>query len=250
MGSVSIRNVSKCFKKDKDSSLSVLSDISLEISDDEFVSFVGPSGCGKTTLLRIVAGLEKATDGKVFVDDTEIVKTNPLVGMVFQEYSLFPWMNVLDNISFGPMIRGVPKEKRNADALKYVELVGLSGFERNYPYELSGGMRQRVAIARALANDPDLLIMDEPLGALDAHTRNMMQMELLDIWEKQKKTILFVTHSVDEAVFLSDRIVVLARGPGRISSIVQVTLPRPRDRTDPEFVSVRKQVLSMMESTM
>jgi NitT/TauT family transport system ATP-binding protein len=250
MGSVSIRNVSKCFKKDKGSNLLVLSDISLEISNDEFVSFVGPSGCGKTTLLRIVAGLEKATDGKVFVDNTEIVKTSPLVGMVFQEYSLFPWMNVLDNISFGPKIRGVPKEKRYADALVYVELVGLSGFERNYPYELSGGMRQRVAIARALANDPDLLIMDEPLGALDAHTRNMMQMELLNIWEKQKKTILFVTHSVDEAVFLSDRIVVLARGPGHISDIVQVTIPRPRDRTDPEFVTVRKQVLSMMESTM
>jgi NitT/TauT family transport system ATP-binding protein len=170
--------------------------------------------------------------------------------MVFQEYSLFPWMNVLDNISFGPKIRGVPKEKRHADALMYVELVGLSGFERNYPYELSGGMRQRVAIARALANDPDLLIMDEPLGALDAHTRNMMQMELLNIWEKQKKTILFVTHSVDEAVFLSDRIVVLARGPGHISDIIQVEIPRPRDRTDPEFVTVRKQVLSMMESTM
>jgi NitT/TauT family transport system ATP-binding protein len=250
MGTVSIRQVSKCFKKEDGSEFTALCDISLEIADDEFVSFVGPSGCGKTTLLRIVAGLDHATAGKVFVDNTEIVKPGPLVGMVFQEYSLFPWLNVLDNIAFGPKMQGISKEVRHRDAMNYVELVGLAGFERSYPYELSGGMRQRVAIARALANNPDLLIMDEPFGALDAQTRNMMQRELLDIWEKQKKTILFVTHSVDEAIYLSDRIVVLARSPGCISEVVPVAIKRPRDRTDPEFASLRKKVLAMIENTM
>lgn len=249
MGTVSIRQVSKCFKKDDGSKFTALSDISLEIADDEFVSFVGPSGCGKTTLLRIVAGLDHATEGEVFVDNTEIVKPGPRVGMVFQEYSLFPWLNVLDNISFGPKMQGISKELRHHDAMNYIELVGLVGFERSYPYELSGGMRQRVAIARALANNPDLLIMDEPFGALDAQTRNMMQRELLDIWEKQKKTILFVTHSVDEAIFLSDRIVVLARGPGRISEVIPISIKRPRDRTEQEFASLRKQVLAMIETT-
>ncbi|MDR2856138.1 MAG: ABC transporter ATP-binding protein [Methanomicrobiales archaeon] len=248
MGAVSIRRVSKRFKKDDGSEFTALHDISFEIADDEFVSFVGPSGCGKTTLFRIVAGLDHATEGTVFVDNTEIVKPSPLVGMVFQEYSLFPWLNVLDNIAFGPKMQGISKEVRYQDAQKYVELVGLTGFERSYPYELSGGMRQRVAIARALVNNPDLLIMDEPFGALDAQTRNMMQRELLDIWEKQKKTILFVTHSVDEAVYLSDRIVVLSRGPGRISEVVPVALTRPRERTEPEFASLRKQVLDMIEN--
>ena len=250
MGAVSIHHVSKRFKKDDGSEFTALSDISLEIADDEFVSFVGPSGCGKTTLLRIVAGLDRATEGKVFVDNTEIINPGPLVGMVFQEYSLFPWLNVLDNIAFGPKMQGVSKKVRHSDAMKYVELVGLVGFERSYPYELSGGMRQRVAIARALANNPDLLIMDEPFGALDAQTRNMMQRELLDIWEKQKKTILFVTHSVDEAIFLSDQIVVLARSPGRISEMVPVSIKRPRDRTSQEFASLRRKVLGMIENTM
>jgi len=248
MGAVSIQEVSKRFKKDDGSEFTALLDISLEIAADEFVSFVGPSGCGKTTLLRIIAGLDHATEGKVFVDSTEIMNPGPLVGMVFQEYSLFPWLNVIDNIAFGPKMRGISKNARHSDALKYVELVGLAGFERSYPYELSGGMRQRVAIARALANNPDLLIMDEPFGALDAQTRNMMQRELLDIWEKQKKTILFVTHSVDEAIFLSDRIVVLARSPGRISEMVPVSIKRPRDRTNQEFASLRRKVLDMIEN--
>ena len=248
MGAVSIRHVSKQFKMDDGSEFTALSNISFEVADDEFVSFVGPSGCGKTTLLRIIAGLDYATEGKVFVDDTEIVEPSPLVGMVFQEYSLFPWLNVLDNIAFGQKMQGISKEMRHSEARKYIELVGLTGFERSYPYELSGGMRQRVAIARALANNPDLLIMDEPFGALDAQTRNMMQRELLGIWEKQKKTILFVTHSVDEAVYLSDRIIVLTRGPGQISDIIEVTVPRPRDRTDPEFASLRKKVLTIIES--
>jgi len=248
MGTVSIHQISKRFKKDDGSEFTALSDISLEIAEDEFVSFVGPSGCGKTTLLRIIAGLEHATEGKVFVDNTEIMNPGPLVGMVFQEYSLFPWLNVLDNISFGQKMQGISKKVRHNNAIKYVELVGLVGFERSYPYELSGGMRQRVAIARALANNPDLLIMDEPFGALDAQTRNMMQRELLNIWEKQKKTILFVTHSVDEAVYLSDRIIVLTRAPGRISEIIEVTVPRPRDRTEPEFAALRKKVLTIIES--
>jgi NitT/TauT family transport system ATP-binding protein len=250
MGAVSIHQISKRFTKDDGSEFTAISNITFDVAEDEFVSFVGPSGCGKTTLLRIIAGLDHATEGKVFVDNTEIMNPGPLVGMVFQEYSLFPWLNVIDNIAFGPKMRGISKNERHSDAMKYVELVGLAGFERSYPYELSGGMRQRVAIARALANNPDLLIMDEPFGALDAQTRNMMQRELLEMWHKQKKTILFVTHSVDEAIFLSDRIVVLARSPGRISEMIPVSIKRPRDRTNNEFAALRREVLGMIENTM
>jgi NitT/TauT family transport system ATP-binding protein len=167
--------------------------------------------------------------------------------MVFQEYSLFPWRSVLDNVAFGLEMKGISRQERHQTARKYISLVGLDQFERSYPFELSGGMRQRVAIARALANDPDLLLMDEPFGALDAQTRNKMQAELLSIWDRSKKTILFVTHSVDEAVFLSDRIVVMSPRPGRIRCVVPVPIPRPRDRTEPGFGTLRRDVLALIE---
>lgn len=247
MGSVEIKDLTRLFTRDDGGIVQAIGGVSLSISDDEFISFVGPSGCGKTTLLRIIAGLDQASGGTILVDGRQISGTSPMVGMVFQEYSLFPWRNVLDNVAFGPQMRGIAKKERRDIARMYVSLVGLEQFEKSYPYELSGGMRQRVAIARALANDPDLLLMDEPFGALDAQTRNKMQVELLSIWERSKKTILFVTHSVDEAVFLSDRIVVMSPRPGKIRSVVQVTIPRPRDRTAPEFAQLRREVLALID---
>ncbi|MDD1723506.1 MAG: ABC transporter ATP-binding protein [Methanospirillum sp.] len=248
MGSVEIRGITREFARDDGEQVIALSDVSLSIADDEFTSFVGPSGCGKTTLLRIIAGLDKASAGEIRVDGSLITSPDQKVGMVFQEYSLFPWRNVLRNVAFGLEMQGIPKEERYALARNYISLVGLSQFEQSYPYELSGGMRQRVAIARALATDPDLLLMDEPFGALDAQTRNHMQCELLDIWEKKKKTILFVTHSCDEAVFLSDRVVVLSPRPGRIRDIIPIPIPRPRDRTNAEFINLRRDILAMIEN--
>ncbi|KAF5089881.1 ABC transporter ATP-binding protein [Methanospirillum sp. J.3.6.1-F.2.7.3] len=247
MGSVEISHLCREFVRDDGDRVIALSDINLSIADDEFVSFVGPSGCGKTTLLRIIAGLDTATSGEVRVDGSLITGPGQKVGMVFQEYSLFPWRSVLSNVAFGLEMRGIAKDERNEIAKKFIALVGLSQFEQSYPYELSGGMRQRVAIARALATDPDLLLMDEPFGALDAQTRNHMQCELLDIWETKKKTILFVTHSCDEAVFLSDRVVVLSPRPGVIREIVNISISRPRDRTNKEFIDLRRHLLDMIE---
>ncbi len=247
MGRVEISHISREFIKEDGDRVVALSDINLSIADDEFVSFVGPSGCGKTTLLRIIAGLDKASSGEVRVDGSLITGPGQKVGMVFQEYSLFPWRSVLSNVAFGLQMRGIPKEERQEIARKYISLVGLSQFELSFPYELSGGMRQRVAIARALATDPDLLLMDEPFGALDAQTRNHMQCELLDIWETKKKTILFVTHSCDEAVFLSDRVVVLSPRPGVIREIINIPISRPRDRTNKEFIDLRRCLLEMID---
>ena len=249
MGNVEISQITRRFIRDDGEPVLALDDVSLSIADDEFISFVGPSGCGKTTLLRIIAGLDEASSGEVLVDGNRIIGPGPKVGMVFQEYSLFPWRTILDNIAFGLEMRGVPRQSRFEIARGYIRLVGLEQFEKSYPYELSGGMRQRVAIARALANDPDLLLMDEPFGALDAQTRNKMQAELLTIWEQSKKTILFVTHSVDEAVFLSDRIVVMSPRPGKIRSIVPVLIPRPRNRTAPAFGELRRDVLALIEES-
>jgi len=249
MSGVIVENLSKAFPKEDGDVIWALKDINLEIRDEEFVCLVGPSGCGKTTLLRIIAGLESPTTGRVIVDGNVVTGPDPRRGMVFQEYSLFPWQKVIDNIAFGLEMRGVGKEERRKIGERYLEMVGLSQFRDAYPYELSGGMRQRVAIARALANDPDVLLMDEPFGALDAQTRNRMQGELLSIWEQTKKTILFVTHSVDEAVYLSDRIVVLTPRPGSVQEIVEIPWPRPRDRTSIEFADVRRKVLRMIEDT-
>ncbi|MBN1166746.1 MAG: ABC transporter ATP-binding protein [Methanospirillaceae archaeon] len=246
MGKVVITDVSRRFFMDDKTEFLALDSLSLTIKDDELVSLVGPSGCGKTTLLRIIAGLDHPDSGSVSLDNILITKPGPRVGMVFQEYSLFPWRNILDNVAFGLEMKKTGRKERYRQAQYYIDLVGLTSFTFCYPYELSGGMRQRVAIARALANDPDLLLMDEPFGALDAQTRNTMQEELLQIWEKQKKTIIFVTHSVDEAVYLSDRIVVLSSDPGRVSTVIDVSIPRPRDRTSPEFASIRRDVLRLL----
>jgi len=241
-----IDHVRKQFTTNAGEVITSLADIDLVIEDKEFVCLLGPSGCGKTTLLRIIAGLEPATSGHVMLDDLEIIRPNPRTAMIFQEYSLYPWRNVLDNIAFGLEVKGAARAERYAVAERYLDLVGLREFEKSFPYELSGGMRQRVAVARALCVDPAVLLMDEPFGALDAQTRNMLQNELLDIWQKTKKTILFVTHSVDEAVFLADRIVVLTQRPGRICEIIPVYEERPRDRTSVEFAKIRRHVLDLI----
>jgi len=213
----------------------------------EFVCVLGPSGCGKTTLLRIIAGLEEPTGGAILLNNKEITGPGSDRGMVFQEFGLFPWRTVRKNIEFGLEIRKVEKEERRKISDKYIDLVGLKGFENSHPYELSGGMKQRVGIARALANDPEILLMDEPFGALDAQTRNLMQKELLRIWSEMKKTVVFITHSVDEAVFVADRVVVMSARPGNIRYVFNVEWERPRDRASVEFASLRKKILAELE---
>ncbi len=246
MGDLIIRNLTRSFVRDDGALLTAVEDINLTIRQEEFICVLGPSGCGKTTFLRMVAGLDQATSGEIILDGEEIRGPNPKIGIVFQEYSLFPWRNVIDNVAFGLEMQGIGGEERYRIADQYLDLVGLSQFRASYPSELSGGMKQRVAVARALALDPVVLLMDEPFGALDAQTRNLLQKELLEIWEKTKKTIIFVTHSVDEAVFLGDRLIVLTSRPGRICEIVTIDLDRPRNRTSVEFAQVRRQVLDLI----
>jgi len=246
MGNLEVRDLSQSFPRDDGSTLTVLDQVSFDVKDKEFVCILGSSGCGKTTLLRLIAGLDTARSGSIILEGEEIKGTNPKVGFVFQEYSLFPWRTVIDNIAFGPEMNGVSKEDRYKVAERYLDLINLAQFRDSYPSELSGGMRQRVAVARALTLDPVLLLMDEPFGALDAQTRNMLQKELLQIWEKTKKMIVFITHSVDEAVFLSDRIIVMTPRPGRVCRIFEIPLSRPRDRTSIEFAQVRRDVLDLI----
>jgi NitT/TauT family transport system ATP-binding protein len=246
MSILSFKDVGKVFPKDEED-LVAIRDFDLEVEEGEFVCLLGPSGCGKTTLLRMVAGLESISEGSIELNGKVITGPGSDRGMVFQDFGLFPWRNVKKNVEFGLEIKGVPAEKRAETSQKYVELVGLKGFEKSHPRELSGGMKQRVGIARALANDPAVLLMDEPFGALDAQTRNQMQMELLRIWKETKKTVLFVTHSVDEAVFLADRIVVMTARPGSIKDLWEVDLPRPRDRASSRFIALRKDILDELE---
>jgi NitT/TauT family transport system ATP-binding protein len=241
-----IDHLSKRYVKGGQEQVNSLSDISFEVEDSEFICILGPSGCGKTTLLRIIAGLDSPSSGLVLMNGSVIDKPNPKLGMIFQDYSLFPWRTVNGNIAFGLEMQGTKKDQIQATTEKYLSLAGLSGFGNSYPNELSGGMRQRVAVIRALAVEPVVLLMDEPFGALDAQSRNKLQHDLIDIWEKTRKTILFVTHSVDEAVFLADRIVVLSSRPGHISEIVPVQQPRPRDRTSVEFAKIRRHVLELI----
>ncbi len=241
MGRLILKGVSRKF----DGYLAVF-DVNLEVADGEFVCLLGPSGCGKTTLLRMAAGLDSPTEGELFLDNRKIEGVNKECGFVFQEYVLFPWRTVKGNIEFGPEVKGMQKEERERISNHYIELVGLKGFENHYPHELSGGMKQRVGIARAYANSPKLLLMDEPFGALDAQTRNLMQGELLRIWQEEHISALFVTHSVDEAVYLADRVVVLSARPGTVKEIFDVALPRPRVRTSQEANAFRDAILKSL----
>ena len=221
--------------------------IDLDVGDDEFLTILGPSGCGKTTLLNIVAGFDHATSGEVNLDGEPVRKPGPDRGVVFQEYALFPWLSVEQNIEFGLRERRIPKAERTERVRKQIASVGLSGFEQRYPQELSGGMRQRVALGRVLANDPKILLMDEPFAALDAQTRTIMQQELLRVWGAERRTALFITHNIEEALLLGDRVVVMTARPGRIKEIVTVALPRPRDVTSTEFNQMRRRVATLLE---
>jgi NitT/TauT family transport system ATP-binding protein len=215
-----------------------LEPIDLAVADNDFITILGPSGCGKSTLLRIVAGLDRPTAGQVLLDDEAVTGPGADRGMVFQSYTLFPWLTVRENICFGLRERGIPETTQRQIAASYIARVGLSGFENHYPKMLSGGMQQRTAIARALANDPKILLLDEPFGALDNQTRGLMQELLLGIWETERKTVLFVTHDIEEAIFMASRVVVMSARPGRIKAEVAIDLPHPRPytlKTTPEF---------------
>ncbi len=235
------RNITKIYGSERTGgSVVALRGVSFQIKPHEFLAIVGPSGCGKSTLLFLVAGFSSPTEGEILLDGKPVKGPGRERGVMFQDYALFPWRTVRGNIEFGPLARGVSKPERHAIVKRYIELVGLTGFESRYPHELSGGMRQRCALARLLVNEPDVWIMDEPLAAVDLQTRNILQEELLRIWGEdrdveERPTVLFVTHGIDEAVFLSDRVIVLGRRPGTIKEIVPVDLPRPRAqfRNDP-----------------
>jgi NitT/TauT family transport system ATP-binding protein len=244
---IDIRGVSKSFEL-QGQTIQALKDANLTIRKGEFVTLIGASGCGKSTLLRIMAGFEKPTTGEALMWGKPIEEPGPSRGMVFQDYALFPWLSVRDNIAFGPTARGVPKSEARDTVERFIDMVGLRKFADAYPHQLSGGMRQRVAIARVLANDAELVLMDEPFGALDAMTRERLQEELLDIWRSTNLTVVFVTHAVEEAILLADRVVVMTPGPGRIESDNRLDLPRPRDVASPEFNDIRRDMSGKLHS--
>lgn len=243
---IQLEHLRKVFKTD-DKEVVAIEDLSLDVKQGEMISILGPSGSGKTTILRLVAGLLEPTSGTILVGGQPTSEPGPDRGMVFQDFALFPWRSVRRNVEFGLEIEGIPKEERIEKAEKAIELVGLTKFADARIHELSGGMKQRVGIARALVTNPEVLLMDEPFGALDAQTRNIMQVALLDILDHTDQTVLFVTHSVDEAVFLSDRIVILTKRPARIKEVIEIPWEHPRDRASPEFTALRKRILKELE---
>ncbi|MCM3408543.1 ABC transporter ATP-binding protein [Metabacillus litoralis] len=246
---ISINGLSKVYQT-KAGSFQALEDVSMYVKNEEFVSILGPSGCGKSTILRILAGLEDSTSGSVKVSDQEVVGPSVNRGMVFQSYTLFPWLNVRDNIEFGLKLKGMGSKERKEISDRYLELVGLERFAESYGKELSGGMKQRVAIARSLANNPEVLLMDEPFGALDAQTKQSMQQLLLDIWKKEKTTIVFITHDIDEAIFLSQRIYVMQARPGKIIEEIDADLHLFQDGDLVEvdqFMKLKKHIVSLLK---
>ena len=250
MSKLKVENIEKTFTDGKNT-VRALEDISFTIEQGEFVVIVGPSGCGKTTLLNIIGGLDTASSGTIEVDGKPVTKPGGDRGMVFQGYSLFPWLSVIKNVEFGLRMRGIPKSEREETARKYIKLVGLEEFENAMPDTLSGGMKQRVAIARTLANNPALLLMDEPFGALDAQTRIAMQEFLSDVTKSTGSTVLFITHDVDEAILLGSRIIVMSSRPGKILEIIPVELSVPRNHnalTDEGFLSIKKRIMELLWS--
>ena len=227
----------------KDAVKDAVENVSLEVYDNEFLVLLGPGHCGKTVLLNIIGGLERPVTGQFSIDGEVIHGSDKRISMVFQKLALMPWKTVMQNVEFGLEVAGIPKQERLATAQKYIDLVGLTGFEKSYPHELSGGMKQRVGIARAYTNNPEILLMDEPFGQLDAQTRYAMEEEVLRIWEKEKRTIIFVTNNIEEAVFLADRIILLSNCPANVKEIYDLSgLPRPRNTTSPEFLRIRAEI--------
>jgi ABC-type nitrate/sulfonate/bicarbonate transport system ATPase subunit len=241
-----VRDVSKVYFSG-DTDMIAVDRVSLAIQTGLFVCLLGPSGCGKSTLLNMIAGFVSPTAGEILVDSRPVTGPGPDRGVVFQEYALFPWRTALENVAFGPSLRGGSKLEREATARRYLDLVGLGAHAGKYPTELSGGMKQRVAIARALANEPSMLVMDEPFGALDAQTREVMQEELLRIWLAERTTIVFVTHSISESVFLADEVVVVTARPGRVKAVIPVDLPRPRDRGSAAFQRIVRELENLVK---
>jgi ABC-type nitrate/sulfonate/bicarbonate transport system ATPase subunit len=244
-GAITIETVSRTFTNTSGEEIQALNRISLEIRPGEFISLIGPSGCGKSTLLRLITGLDRPDEGRIYLDGEPIDGPHYERGLVFQDPTLFPWLNVYENVASGLVARKV-YQQRKEEVDDYLRLVGLQDFAKSYPHQLSGGMAQRAALARALVNHPKVLLMDEPLGALDAFTRMQMQDELLRIWGERGNTMILVTHDVDEAVYLSDRIVVMTPSPGRVQAILEVPIGRPRRRNDPDFFKLRTKILEIL----
>ena len=241
---VRIDNVRKVFNT-RNGEMVALNGVNLDIHDNEFICVVGPSGCGKSTLLNIIAGLSEPTSGKVYCDGKEVTGTGTERGVVFQQYALFPWLTVKKNVMFALEMRGVKGKAAEEEAMKYLEMVQLAKFADHYPKELSGGMKQRVAIARAYAAEPEVLLMDEPFGALDAQTRTQLQTELLETWQKKRKTCFFITHDVEEAIILAQRVIIMSARPGRIKDIVDINIPYPRTqetKMTPEFMELKNHI--------
>ena len=245
------RNVSKEFDAyDKSGKTEVLRDINFSVKENEFLVLFGPGQCGKTTLINVLAGLESATSGEVIENGKKVTKPAPERGVVYQKTALFPWLSVMGNVEFGPRVRGQDKKTRRETAKHYIDLVGLSGFEKSYPSQLSGGMRQRVGIARAYCNQPEIMLMDEPFGHLDAQTRHMMEEELQRIWQSEKRTVIFVTNNIEEALFLADRIILLTNCPSCIKKEYIIDMPHPRSYVDPKFLSYRQEITENMDKSL
>lgn len=244
---IECRNVIKeYFDEESGYKVRALDSVNLKIEKNEFVSLVGPSGCGKTTLLNIISGFDKPTEGSVFFEGKLVEKPSSKKGVVFQETSIFPWLSSLENIMFGLEIKGYKKKDREEIAKKYLGLVRLKGFDHAYPHELSGGMKQKVAIARTLAMNPDVLLMDEPFSSLDEQTRNQLDFELMNIWQQEKKTVVFVTHSIQEAIILSDRVVLMTARPGRVQKEFKIDIPRPRNIFSNDVIELHKKMVQNM----
>lgn len=244
-GAITIKNVSRIYNDANDNEVTALENVNINIKPGEFISFIGPSGCGKTTLMRLIAGLDKSEDGELYLDGEKIEGTNYERGYVFQQANLFPWANIEDNISAGLKARKIYKENKK-EVEHYIEIAGLKGFERSYPHQISGGMAQRASLVRGLINKPKVLLLDEPLGALDSFTRFTLQDKLIELWQERETTMVLVTHDVDEAVYLSDSIVIMSPRPGKVEEVVQVKLKRPRNRTSEEFFKIRNDILEKL----
>lgn len=233
-----LSDIKKIYKT-SNGEFTAVENIDLEVLDNEFLVLLGPGHCGKTVLLNMIAGLEEQTTGEILLDGAAIAGSDPRIGMVFQKTAIFPWKTVIQNVEIGPKFRGVRKQERRKKAENYIKMVGLEGFENSYPAELSGGMKQRVGIARAYTADPEILLMDEPFGALDAQTRFVMEQEIVRIWEKEKRTVIFVTNNIEEACYLGDRIVLFSECPAKVKEVYINHLPRPRDVVSSEFLKLR-----------
>lgn len=242
-------NLKKIFETSR-GSVPVVNDVTLSVRENELLVLFGPGQCGKSTMINCMAGLESVTGGTVKVDGKLVTKPGPNRGVVYQRMALFPWLTVMGNVEYGPKVRGIPKKERRELAQHYIDLVGLTGFEDRFPNQLSGGMQQRVGIARAYCNEPKVLFMDEPFGHLDAQTRYLMQEDLMKIWEKEKRTIVFVTNNIEEAIYLADRIVVMTNCPTNIKKEYPVNLARPRDYVDPAFLSLREEISAIVDKSL